>query len=157
MTITRPALALMISLALNLILIGLFTGMMLSRSAPASSEAQPLPPRADASTRAERQAVRRLLEESRTQSEALRQAHQEARRNVHAVLTAPEFDPVAAEVAFAELREAELVMRTALQDDLLQRMPSLPVEQRRRLANRLLSVRDRRRARGQPRNRTPGN
>ncbi len=141
MTISRPALALMISLAFNFIFVGLFAGMQLARGGPASDTLRTRTERPAPVSRADRQIVRNLLEANRTSTDPLRQAHHEARRRVYQILTAPDFDPVAAETAFADLRTTELAMRTALQDNLMEHMPDLSVEQRRQIAGRLLSTR----------------
>ena len=140
MKLNTSATALLLSVALNCILIGLFAGMMLNRSAGgyAGDRNGPDRPAIDRGTFAENRALRLAFREAGEATRAQRRAQDAARRKLYDILSASEFDPEAAEVAFAELRARETDLRSSLEDFLLVRMADMPAEQRARIARRLL-------------------
>ena len=140
---------LIISVGLNLILVGLLAGIMINlgthdRSPHRSGhQAGPRIERPDL-TPASRRAVHEAWRSARATSTEARDRREQARATLQDVLTAETFDPDAAKAAFEALRDTETALQTAMQDSLIERMTTMSAGERTRLAARLTRRRGRR-------------
>ncbi|MEO0982947.1 MAG: periplasmic heavy metal sensor [Pseudomonadota bacterium] len=158
---TRAPIGLIISIAINGLLIGLVIGMVLAgprtRAAP-PQEGRPNPPEqqiAEGVVRAApfgmrrelRQSLRRAWIDARPDREALDQI----RLDLAAALAAEPFDRAAVDEAFLAWREADMAVKEKIQTALADAMASLPPERRALIANALENPpRNRRRLRPNP-------
>ncbi len=144
---TKPASTLLIiSLALNLVLIGLVAGVFIKRANTLSEHRSPPP-----STRAtseERRFTRQFLEDAFTQTQAKRTARSQARKAVHDALLAPKIDIAEIEALLASFDEHESDLRIGLNQNLLDKLPDMSQSQRAAIARRLFMRRDRTARRG---------
>ena len=130
---------LIVSLALNLILIGIFGGMMLNRKAPHGGKHLGAPTSQTAPTPAERRLTSSILREIHQNAADEREAHRAAQQALYATLTAEILDTPLAEAQFNTLRQTEDAMRKRMQAALLTKIPDLPATQRANIATHLIA------------------
>ncbi|MEO9969774.1 MAG: periplasmic heavy metal sensor [Hyphomonadaceae bacterium] len=138
MSETKRPVILLVSLAINLVLIGLVAGSLLNRSSddrPAARHGT-LAERPDVSPSV-RRAVNNALRSARTGVPEARQRNEDARRALYGVLTADVFDPDAARTAFGVMRDAETAFQMETQESLIQAMSEMSAEERASIARRL--------------------
>lgn len=149
MKLSPTSLALLISLAVNFILIGLFAGTMLKRG---SAEHQS-PNRQDrpsiVMSADDRRITSEILQSAYEASTPERAAHREATEALKRILADDTLDQASAEEGFAKVQQTETAMRVKMQEILLQELSDVTPQQRRVITRRLLRSGDRRGRRGQ--------
>ena len=135
---TKRPVILLVSLAINLVLIGLFAGSMLNRTPHDRPPARHggLAERADVSPEV-RRAVGDALRSARSAAPEARQRNVDARSALYGVLTADVFDPNAARAAFGVMRDAETAFQMETQESLIQAMSEMSAVERASIARRL--------------------
>lgn len=139
MTRTPLKLALIISVMLNLVLIGAFAGHLLSRPGSGPQIRTGDRPPISRQEAAERKMIGDILRQIREETASEREAFDQARRDLHETMTAARLDTDLAERKLTALRHAEESLRESMQTRLLERMPDLTQSQRTQLAGRLLT------------------
>ncbi len=143
-----------VSVALNLVLVGLFGGLVLRP--PAGEPAAGSPERETARTLLreaspeDRRAVRTRLARSWRQSAEERDILREAQLAVSDALLADPYDPEAAKEAFARLNAADAALRLAIQTDLAETLAAADPAARAQLAERYSRRANRPRSRDRP-------
>jgi len=140
MTQTPIKFALIVSIMLNLVLVGILSGSLLKhprdqdRQPPGqnTSLANPIPP-------AERRIIGEALRSAHESAAEERQAYTAAKQDLYATLTADTLDVPLAEAQFATMSEKEALMRSKMQAALLTKFPELTARQRERIAKVLVS------------------
>jgi len=153
---TSTNIVLMVSLAINLVLIGIFAGIMLSNSGPGKTRSgQPgISHRFEDISKAERRQASNLLREAFAAASTEREAHRAARADLLKALNTDPLIPADVETAFKTLRQTETAMRARMQQTLVEEMTTLSPELRAYVAHRMLGKRrkrDRRRGEQRPR------
>ena len=152
MTKSPSSILLMVSVAVNLILIGIFFGAMLKE--PNASQRGPgarAPSAIEQVTPEDRHLIRTHLQEAYESAASEREVHQDAKRTLRETLGADQLDVEAAQAQFKTLRETEEAMRAKMQTELLKKIPGLSQQQRNNIARRLLATNERSSRRGQDR------
>ncbi|MGL4966684.1 MAG: periplasmic heavy metal sensor [Inquilinus sp.] len=126
--------ALVASLALNLLLLGVIGTWLWrsdSRSGPSAlAEAVATLPEPDRTT------LGQLLDQRRAEGKAAWDALRQLRTAANEALSADPYDPQRAEAALTAMRDKSKELRDVVQGTVLQIMPKLPAEQRRKLLER---------------------
>lgn len=126
--------ALVASLALNLLLLGVIGTWLWrsdSRSGPSAlAEAVATLPEPD------RTALGQLLDQRRAEGKAAWDELRQLRTAANEALSADPYDPQRAEAALTAMRDKSKELRDVVQGTVLQIMPKLPAEQRRKLLER---------------------
>lgn len=153
---SRTPWALIISIAVNGLLIGLLAGVMLAGGPKRGGPPPGGPGPGGGGDRAlardivqaapieERQAMREVLTQAWRASEADRRAIHEAQRKIGAAMAAESYDAEAVRNGFAEWREADARVKARVQEALVGVIGQLPAERRQALA-KALAERDQRR------------
>ena len=152
MKLTRTTIALLACLALNFVFIGIFCGLALQKGS--SAEEQRAHPAISTARRETRHQIRQMLSEIREDAAAERAAYRKARQALNATLSVDPLDMEQARSELAALRETEDAMRLRMQTNLLNQLPNLPIEQRKRIARRLISGERPRRGQNRPHSRS---
>ena len=145
MKLSSTSLALLVSLAINFILIGLFAGTMLKRG---GAERAPQDRPGVTMSAEDRRVTSDILQSAYEAAAPERTAHREATEALKLILAEETLDQASAEAGFAHVQQAETAMRTKMQDILLQELYDVTPQQRRVIVRRLLRNGDRRARRG---------
>jgi uncharacterized membrane protein len=134
--------ALAVSLALNLFIIGTVVGAGFQRHRAVEMRGAPAPGNpmmraGDSLPPPERQAYRMHLRQAALANQPLLAANRAARDKVADAFSAPNFDVTAAQAALAASRDAENTARTQLENALVDFAKTLPADQRKMLAEGL--------------------
>lgn len=141
MTSKPTSTLLIISLALNLIFIGLFAGMAIKRfNKPAPRS---LPPGALNISKEDRAFTRSFFETAFENSKAARTARNDTQRAANEAVTSAPLDIERVAALLADLGQSEAELRNQLHQDLLESLSDMSQSQRAAVANQLFRRRGR--------------
>lgn len=142
---TLPVL-LILSLLVNMLLIGILVGQALAGSGPRDMPADGPPPPVEARMALsllstlddeDRRKVARVFREAMRGNRAQMVERHQARRAITQALSAEPFDTAQMQAAFARLRKADAALQEGIQDTLAEEMAQLSPDQRAALAELL--------------------
>lgn len=137
MKMTSTTITLMISLAVNLILIGALAGLLLKQGNLGPRGEARAGPGIERLSPEDRRVTLRIFREAIAAASAERAAHDIAKKALNSSLAKANIDPAEVETDFTRLRETEAAMRAKMQDALLPELVDLSPEQRGYIARRL--------------------
>ena len=157
MTTKSSSTFLIISLIINLVLIGLFTGQLIKRSNGPTSHRPPH----DTSQFSEdqQQFAREFFEDAFVKTQSERTARAESQQAIHDALTADTIDLAEIEAMLTQLKNSETVLHTKLHQNVLDTLPQMTAAERSVIAGRLFARGERpprRSSRNGPPGRRPG-
>ena len=142
----RARIVLVISLILNVFLIGIGIGVLVTgaRIAPAQAQRRPLINiwrAADALPQAEREAFRNMLRDKALEVEPDMKSVRLARREAAALISQPDYDPGAVAQALERARVGETKARSELDAAMIEHLKRLPPAERAALADAMVRSR----------------
>lgn len=139
MKMTPATLTLLISLAINLVLVGLFAGLMLKQANGRPGGPEPRrAPAIDRLSDADRREIIELLRNAHMAATPQRTAHRSARQTLFETLETDPYNAEETKAAFDALKQADIALRDRLQQSFLDDLKTLSPDQRTFLAHRLL-------------------
>ena len=141
---TKPLpILLAVSLAINLVFIGLFSGILMKRLDGTSSHRSQL-------TNEERQFTRTFFQQAYATTRPQSDLRNNTRKSIYEAITSENFDIAELRELLAELEQNEVDLRAQLHENLISNLPNMTDAERNLIANRIFV-----RRRGPQRNHRP--
>lgn len=139
MTPKATSTILIISMILNLILVGLFAGAFLKRTTHQATDRPP--PRSSALTAEERDFSRQFFEDAFAKTKAARDTRAATQMAVHDAILSDPIDIARIEALLNRHAESEANLRKELQQNLKEKLPNMTDAQRALIASRIFMQR----------------